>query len=227
MSTKRTDVVLDKRLQAIADMVEPCKLVADIGTDHGYLPCYLIQNEIAVNAIARDIAEMPLKRAEWNISKYHLQERITTQLLPGLQDLSIETDCVIIAGMGGYLIADILSKSTIHYPVYILQPNSNSELVRKKLQDIHYRIVDETIVDDGKKFYEIIKAIPGNCMLTETEIFFGPINLKKRETAFKSKHGKRLALLKSVLQDMNECSSSFSTVSAEIKLLESVLLQND
>lgn len=218
-----TKIHLDKRLFAIAEMVPSCPLMADIGTDHGYLPCYLIQKKIVEKAIARDIAIMPLKRAESNIQKYHLENQIITQQASGLQDLNPSTNCVVIAGMGGHLIANILQNSKIQYPVIILQPNANAEKVRQALMNLNYKIVDETIVLEEKKFYEIIKAIPGYSSLTEKEILYGPINLKKKENTFFQKYQKRLTLLLRVMKNVDSTSPSYATIKLEIDTLQNIL----
>ena len=98
----------NKRLQAILDCLEgPC-ILADIGTDHGYLPCEAIRINKAQFCYACDIAEEPLKRAEKTIQNAHMEDRVKTILCPGLTDVPKDADAVVIAGMGWHTVKMIL-----------------------------------------------------------------------------------------------------------------------
>lgn len=176
-------IKLDSRLLAIASLVDNCNTLIDVGTDHGYLPIYLIQNNIVKKAIASDVAINPLNKALDNIIKYHLEGKIETKLANGLSNQEL-ADCVVIAGMGGNLIIDILSNKNNEYPSYILQANINVALLRKYLMENDYKIIDERIAFCNKKFYEIIKATKGHQELNEIEIEYGPINLKNKDSLF-------------------------------------------
>ncbi len=103
---------LTQRLKTIADLVPNGGIIADIGTDHAYLPVYLIENKIVEKAIAADINVGPLKNAEKTIKSYRYDKYIETRLGSGLTPIKTnEADTVIIAGMGGLLIRDILKES--------------------------------------------------------------------------------------------------------------------
>lgn len=162
---------LSQRLQAIADLVEPDTRVADIGTDHGYLSAYLVENNIAKNVIATDINEKPLKKAQDHVAENNLADKIQTRLGSGLEPIAKgEVDIAVIAGMGGYLIADILEDSrdiakTIN--TFILQPMSGEEELRKYLYENDYTIVAEKLAREGKRFYFIIKAVHGKDTLED------------------------------------------------------------
>ena len=158
-------MILSERLQTIANFVEPGNVVADIGTDHGYLSAYLIEQDIAKRVIATDINEKPLQKAIDYINNNCLTERIETRLGCGLEPLTKkEADTVIIAGMGGHLIADIIetskeiSKST---NTFILQPMTGEEELRDYLYKNKYTIVDEKLAREGKRFYHILKVMHG------------------------------------------------------------------
>ena len=100
---------LSPRLQKIASLVPPCSVLADIGTDHGYIPLFCLENGKAKNVIATDINEKPLKRAETNIKSHGFSSFADFRLCNGLDALSEgEADVIVIAGMGGPLICDIL-----------------------------------------------------------------------------------------------------------------------
>ena len=166
---------LSKRLYAIASLVDRGAIVADIGTDHGYLPIYLLEQGICQKAIAMDIRLGPLERARTHIKEHNLSEYIETRLSNGMKELrENEADTVVLAGMGGRLMLDILEakkENPLLFYAYIMQPQSEVPLVRKCLQDKGYEIRAEKMVEEGGKYYPIIKARKGQ-MNWEREIDF-------------------------------------------------------
>ena len=126
-------ISIDDRLKDIASLVERCDVIADVGTDHGYLPIYLIQCDICKKAIASDVAIGPLSKAIENIDKYQLNDVISTTLCSGLNKIPANVDTVIMAGMGANLIIDILNEAPYKYETYILQANLNVNILRKYL----------------------------------------------------------------------------------------------
>ena len=102
---------LSKRLQAVADLVTPGMRLADVGTDHAYIPIYLTQNGLVPSAIAMDINKGPLERADTHILEHGLDGKIVTRLSDGLVNLKMEeADTMIAAGMGGGLVIHILNE---------------------------------------------------------------------------------------------------------------------
>ena len=166
---------LSKRLYAIASLVDRGAIVADIGTDHGYLPIYLLEQGICQKAIAMDIRLGPLERARTHIKEHNLSEYIETRLSNGMKELrENEADTVVLDGMGGRLMLDILEakkENPLLFYAYIMQPQSEVPLVRKCLQDKGYEIRAEKMVEEGGKYYPIIKARKGQ-MNWEREIDF-------------------------------------------------------
>ncbi len=157
-------VKLSRRMKAVAAMVTPNHVLADIGTDHGYVPIALVQRERIPRAIAMDINKGPLKRAKDNVVLYNMEEYIETRLSDGVESLSEgEADSILIAGMGGELIIHILEagenvcKSAKEL---ILQPQSDIRRVRRFLREHHYKIVDEDMVFEDGKYYPMMKVIP-------------------------------------------------------------------
>ena len=175
--------MLTPRLEAIARMVPQGASVADVGTDHGYLPIALLKAEKIPYAIAADINEKPLASAKKNTGEEFI-DRMQFRLGNGIQPIDFgEVDLVVIAGMGGELISEILSadwEKTRSIPTYILQPMVKVPVLRKFLHENHFRILDEELVREGKKFYQIIKVVHG-----EEEAFYpiyeevGPMVLQK------------------------------------------------
>ena len=156
--------MLSKRLQAVADMVTKGNIVADIGTDHGYVPIYLVNNNIAPTAFALDINQGPLSRAKENIKREGLEKKINTVLSDGMDKLSPNmVDTAIIAGMGGELIVHILKTSKINNTLkeIILSPHRDIEQVRRYIIDSGWHIIDENMVVDGGKYYTVLKAVHG------------------------------------------------------------------
>lgn len=149
--------------------------IADIGTDHGYIPVYLALNGISKCVVASDIHSGSLSKAMKEISKYNLNSLIDARLGDGLNVLKEnEIDVAIVAGMGGILISKILDNNkdiAASIKRFILQPMCDSDYLRKYLYKNKYKIVDEDIVRENEKFYEIIVAEHGKDKL-EDEIFF-------------------------------------------------------
>ncbi len=156
------NVQLTPRLSAIADLVPRGSFIADIGTDHAFLPIYLIQNSTASRAIAADIVEGPLNIARKNIKAHGLEDKIEVIQSDGLDKVSIFTpETVIIAGMGGETIRDILKASSFakeSSPLFLLQPMTHTELLREYLIQNGFSILEEKVIREEHRYYIIISA---------------------------------------------------------------------
>ena len=154
-------IELSKRLSAICDMVYPSEAVADIGTDHGYLPIWLVQNGISPYAIASDINIGPINIARANISAYGLDDKIQTFLSDGLKSIDLtDIDTLVIAGMGGELIVDILEHSSQKLEsvsAIILSPHTKIEAVRKWVKSSEFIFIKEDMICEDGKYYIIIR----------------------------------------------------------------------
>lgn len=176
---------LSKRLQAVADLVTPGLKVADIGTDHGYIPIWLMEHKKASFAVAMDINKGPLEKARENIRLHGLTSYIETRLSDGMKNLKAgEAESVVIAGMGGGLVIKILEDvkgKSLGIREWILQPQSEIQKVRTYLRESGYCIVAEDMVLDEGKFYPMMKVIKGEPELySEAELCYGKILLKNR-----------------------------------------------
>ncbi len=176
---------LSDRLKEIAGMVTGGNVVCDVGTDHAYLAIYLIANKTAPRVIAMDVAKGPLSKAEHNIREYGLENQIETRLSDGVDKLKPhEAQTVIMAGMGGILICDLLSRgkevlSTVDE--LILSPHTDAELVRKYLQENGYYIKEEQMLLEEGKYYIIMRVIHGEMEeLTLCEYRYGKNLLQSR-----------------------------------------------
>lgn len=154
---------LSDRMIAVAGMVTPGKVLADIGCDHAYTAIYMVEKGLAQRVIAMDIGAGPIDIAKKNINASGLSDKITTRLSDGFEALSVgETEGAVIAGMGGNLIIRILEKGAgIIVPGYelVLSPQSDIGLVRKYLRQNGYIIKKEIIIFDHKKMYNIMQVL--------------------------------------------------------------------
>ena len=209
---------LSKRLMAVAGAVTAGNRVADVGTDHAYVPIYLVKHGICPGAIAMDINEGPLLRAEAHISENGLSARIETRLSDGLAGIEPdETDTIVIAGMGGALMCRILKDRPEFIregKELILQPQSEWSKVRHFLAAVGYQIMDEHFLKDEGKYYLVLKCLPGpiskpeelyenpegvaTCFLYE----YGPLLLKKKEPVYMEYLGKQLRKKKLIVTNI-------------------------
>lgn len=157
-------ISLSERLYKIAKKVPKGKKVADIGSDHGLLPSYLVKEEVSPFAVAGEVNEGPLQAARRQITNLNLEDKVDVRKGDGLSVIqSDEVDVITIAGMGGALIVDILEKGKEKLKgikKLILQPNVGEHLVRIWLDNNQWNIVDEEILEEDGKIYEIIAAEP-------------------------------------------------------------------
>lgn len=155
-------MVLSGRLKLLYDTIPSCDTLADIGTDHALLPAYALLNKRCNKAIACDIRTGPLERAERTQKLYHLEERMELRLGSGLTPLRPnEADCIVMAGMGGILITDLIEDSldlALYAKCLILQPMVGQELLRPYLWSRGFEVIDEGLVKEGSKLYQVIKV---------------------------------------------------------------------
>ena len=151
---------LTDRLLKIANLVTKGKKIADIGTDHGYIPVYLLNKGYIDFAILADVNKGPLENAKSEVIHNNLTDKVDLRLGSGIEVLNEnEVDEVIIAGMGGILISELLEakKSVAHnLDKLILQPMQAQDELRKYLLNNGYEILDEVLVKEDFRIYEII-----------------------------------------------------------------------
>ncbi len=166
----------NKRLEAIYQLFD-CNKVIDIGSDHGYLPLTLLKNQCVNEAIIVEVNQGPLDNAIRNTKRFGLMEKTTHILSDGLQavDAKMVTGGVVIAGMGGKLIEQIIKNDLEKFKQVqlFLQPNNNEARLRKFLNESGFKIIKNILVEDEGIIYEVIIAELGVQTLTTEEIFFG------------------------------------------------------
>ncbi|GIM28055.1 SAM-dependent methyltransferase [Clostridium polyendosporum] len=153
---------LSIRLKMIVNQVDECNSIVDVGTDHGYVPIYLVKNHICKKGVASDINNGPIEKAQINVTFEGLKDKISCRLGPGLKTVEKgEVEGVIIAGMGGNLTRDILLEDwekVREYKFLILQPAQNPEVLREFLYNSEFEILDEDLCFEDNKFYELFKV---------------------------------------------------------------------
>jgi len=155
---------VSKRIYSICDQLKGFKL-ADIGTDHCFLPIFAIKSGKVKYAVGVDINQGPLKSAAVNVAAEGLSDKIELRLGSGFLPISPgECDTAVISGMGGMLISNILEKGpdrALSLDRLILSPQSEPTLVRRTLHRLGFTIINENMIKDGARFYTIIVARPG------------------------------------------------------------------
>lgn len=221
---------LSLRLQTCLNALTPLQTVADVGTDHAYLPCVGILNGQLKKAIAADIGKGPLEAAKTTINRYGLNEQIETRLGPGLTVLNpSEVEGVVIAGMGGKLIVSILEENvslTRSFERLVLQPNIDANLLRHWLSQHQFEIIDEKIVLDEGKFYEVIVAVPVKQSIpyNELDIEFGPIlRLDHTNEIFRAKWSKEFMKNQSIIEQLSADHPRVESLKQRQALLKEVL----
>lgn len=219
-------VNLSRRLQVVADYVEKGARLADIGSDHAYLPCYLAQNQQIAFAVAGEVVEGPYLNAVNEVSRLNLEETVSVRLGDGLQVLKAEDGIttITIAGVGGPLIVRILeegkklSKRTGEETL-ILQPNVNEKTVRDYLMNESYKITAETLLEENGKRYEIIKAEPSaeKVDYDEKDLLFGPYLRKERSSVFLDKWQSESQKTAYVIQQMEKAEQTDKEKRAELE----------
>ncbi|GAB2323216.1 tRNA (adenine(22)-N(1))-methyltransferase TrmK [Alkalibacterium sp. m-11] len=229
-------VQLSKRLKQVADYVEKGARVADIGSDHAYLPCYLADQGKITFAVAGEVVQGPFNNAVKEVRRTGLEKIVEVRLGDGLMVLKPEDriDTVTIAGMGGALIRSILEKGQENdrltgQETLILQPNVFEETVREYLMEQQYRITDETILEENEKIYEIIKAVPSDTPVTysKKDLLFGPYLSKEQSETFKKKWTQQMHTDEFIVGQMERSSQpneeKLSVLKEEIKLIKEMI----
>lgn len=202
-----------KRLKTILKYIDNNDIIADIGCDHGYLIKLAIEEKNIVKGYAIDNKQGPLNSAINNLSMYNNVEFI---LSDGLKKVdSNDINCVVIAGMGGMLINSIIDESLEKFnniDKLILCPNRNIDKVRLFLNENGFMIVDEDIIYEDSKYYEILVVKKGYQKLSDKELYFGHILLNKKNRYFINKWKEYYDKIKNIENKIDE-----------IKMIEEVL----
>lgn len=199
---------LDKRLQAVASLVPQGSRLADIGTDHAYLPVWLVRNGAIPSAVAGDIASGPCQAARATVAMYATADKIAVRQGSGLAVLAPgEADCIAICGMGGSTIISILAADmavATSAQRLVLQPMAGAAALRRWLVEQGWSLVSEALVDDPPHFYEIICAerSADAASYSEVEYLVGPALLRDGHPLLAKQIARQQASLEELLSNM-------------------------
>ncbi|QIL46884.1 tRNA (adenine-N(1))-methyltransferase [Vagococcus coleopterorum] len=204
---------LSLRLEKVASYVPQAAVVADIGSDHAYLPAWLILNGVVKQAVAGEVVKGPFESANQLVQQLGLESQITVRLANGLEAIepTDHVSAITIAGMGGSLISEILDRGfekgiLTGKERLILQPNIGERKLRLWLQAHQYQLVAEELIEEDGKRYEILVAEKA----TETtnyspqELLFGPFLLKEKSQLLKDKWAQELVQKELILSRLSE-----------------------
>ncbi|PQF24764.1 tRNA (adenine(22)-N(1))-methyltransferase [Enterococcus mundtii] len=225
---------LSKRLEAVGRFVPEAARLADIGSDHAYLPVALMLKGKIDFAVAGEVVKGPFESAKRQVSKNGLSERIEVRLANGLDAIEKQDqiNAITIAGMGGSLIRDILESGRQNQRLsgkerLILQPNIGEKTLRTWLKENNYQIIAEEILEENKKIYEIIvgekKEQP--IKYSEKELMFGPHLLAEKNAIFLAKWQRELKQREVILEQLKNASEQnrHETIQQEVEWIKEVL----
>ena len=196
---------LSRRLERVAAHIPNGARLADIGSDHAYLPVALLRRGVIEAAVAGEVATTPFQAAERTVRDNGLEQQITVRLADGLSALDPDDriTAVSLCGMGGETIRDILEAGKAHLSGHerlILQPNGGEQPLRLWLMNNGYRIVSEELLHENRFYYEIIVAERSEPVVySAEELYFGPLQMQARTPVFLAKWQRALRLKQKTL----------------------------
>lgn len=222
--------MLSKRLERIAAMVSVDTTLADIGTDHAFLPIFLIKDKRIKTAIAMDVRKGPLEKAVANISREGLSEYIETRLSDGLEKLRPgEADAVVMAGMGGRLMMRILDRwdDLSSVSEWIFQPQSEIDVFRHYIADRGLHIVEEDMILEDGKYYPMMKTKPGKPYeLDELSASFGPLLLANKNEVLKGFLANEMSMALELLAILEKSESKRAKERQDVLNKKCILIAN-
>ena len=198
---------LSRRLERVAAHVPAGARLADIGSDHGYLPVALMRRGVIAAAVAGEVALTPLRAAERTVRENGLEQQIIVRLASGLAAIEPgdRVDAITICGMGGETIRDILEAGKARLKGHerlILQPNGGEQPLRRWLMENGYRISGEELLRENLFFYEIIVAERDAAVsYSAQELYFGPLQMQTRSPVFIQKWQRMLTQKRKTLDN--------------------------
>lgn len=220
---------ISNRLRFIAGLIKKGSVVADIGTDHGYLPIFLVKNGIANRVTAMDVRKGPLKKAEDNIKAFGVEGQICLRLSDGLTALERdEVDTITISGMGGRLIQSILMKGMdklTRHTKLILSPQSEIREFRMFLKEQGFLVTKEHMLEEEGQFYVIIECVYMNAdystkVMEEAEVRYGRQLLLAKNESLKAYLMKEKSTTEGILARLMQLESKEETVNTRIAQLQ-------
>lgn len=231
---------LSKRLERVAGYIPNGAILADIGSDHAYLPCYAIKENMAVKAIAGEVVDGPYLSALNQVKSLHMEALIDVRKGDGLEVLKTgEATAISICGMGGALITSILENGKDKLSGderLILQPNIGANSIRNWLLIEGWELINEEIIEEDGKIYEILVAEKGEALKPyrkyaskEAAVVMGPFLIEERSDIFLKKWDMELKNWRRILKQLDESKKNIRTeekrkeIQTSIRLVEEVV----
>ncbi|MBS4191324.1 tRNA (adenine-N(1))-methyltransferase [Bacillus sp. FJAT-49705] len=222
---------LSQRLETVANYIPKGSRLADIGSDHAYLPCHVVKKGLVSFAIAGEVVEGPFQSAKRQVEIEGLNDQITVRKGNGLEVISSgEVDCITIAGMGGALITSILEEGKEKLSStkrLVLQPNISAVTIRNWLLNNGWVLIAEEILEEDEKIYEIIVAEQGIATSKpredlQKELLFGPFLLKEKSDIFKKKWLTELNNWQRILDQLSRAADTEETINKKNELIKKI-----
>ncbi|WP_033541081.1 tRNA (adenine(22)-N(1))-methyltransferase [Planococcus sp. CAU13] len=225
---------LSERLKRVASHVPQGAVLADIGSDHAYLPCYLALKGKINKGIAGEVVKGPYESAVRQVRQEGLDEQIEVRLANGLTaiDPADGVTAVAVAGMGGPLIASILEDGKANLDGVrrlILQPNVHAKAIRDWAAANGWAIVDEEILKENDKIYEIIVLEPSSASVSysQQELLMGPVLIKEKPPEFREKWERESSQWKRILLSVESTEQTLEILAKKQELVEKIRLAEE
>ncbi|RLQ92080.1 tRNA (adenine(22)-N(1))-methyltransferase TrmK [Planomicrobium sp. Y74] len=225
---------LSERLKRVAAYVPPDAILADIGSDHAYLPCYLALKGNIQKGIAGEVVKGPYESARKQVQQEGLGKIIEVRLANGLAavDLTDNVTAVTIAGMGGPLIASILDEGKeklAGVDRLILQPNVHAKAIREWGAANGWKITEEEILKENDKIYEILVLEPSSTPVsyTEKDLLMGPYLIKEKSPVFIEKWDRETSQWKRILLSMESTEQTVDILAKKQELINKIQLTEE
>ncbi|MCA1031777.1 tRNA (adenine(22)-N(1))-methyltransferase TrmK [Bacillus timonensis] len=224
------EMKLSNRLETVAAYIPEKSILADIGSDHAYLPCYAYLKGLIVKAVAGEITDGPLKSAKEQVEKAGLKTYIDVRKGDGLEVISPnEVTCITIAGMGGSLITSILEggKDKLEgVKRLVLQPNIGAKKIREWLIENNWELIAENILDEDGKIYEVLVAERGSAMRPytnlRTELLVGPFLLQEKNEVFLKKWSHERKHFERILSQLEQAEKTDENLQKKAELIKNI-----
>ena len=217
--------MISKRIRTIASMIDNDKKVIDIGCDHAFLAISLRKNGHTGEILCTDLRRGPVEKAKENLALYGYDDIEVIQT-PGVQGITFEADVAVMAGMGYKTVSQILDDDRDYFyncEKIIIQVNHSNDHLRRWLFANDFKITDEIMIRDYKKYYEILTVENGKQDLTEDEILYGPVLLKKRSPEFIAFYEEKRDRLDQVMSELGPEHPDYDKLSQKKEALSSIL----
>lgn len=219
---------LSQRLEAVVSYIPKGYRLADIGSDHAYLPCHAVKTGVVPFAVAGEVVEGPYQSAKQQVEMEGLTEQIRVRKGNGLEVIEQgEVDCITIAGMGGALIANILEagkEKLISTKRLILQPNISAITIRSWLLQNGWELIAEEILEEDDKIYEILVAEQGDTHKPYEDLpkglLLGPFLMGEKSAVFQKKWQAELKNWKRILAQLNKAAKTEENDKKRAELIE-------